>query len=70
MDTPIASAESEPTGTLLAGSAVSVIEDNTQGIVKNFLQDGGTAIMTAVKMCLMPVPVKYLGDICVSMIMT
>ena len=45
----VASAESEPTGTLLAGSTVSMIEDNTQARVKNFLQDGGTAIMAAVK---------------------
>ena len=45
----VASSESEPTGTLLADSAVSMIEDNTQGRVTNFLQDGGTAIMAAVK---------------------
>ena len=45
----VASVENEPTGTLLAGSAVSMIEGNTQGCVKNFLQDGGTAIMAAVK---------------------
>ena len=44
----VASAESEATGTLLAGSAVNMIEDNTHGRVKNFLQDGGTAIMAAV----------------------
>ena len=45
----VASGERKPTGTLLAGSAVSMIEENTQGRVKNFLQDGITAIMAAVK---------------------
>ena len=42
-------AESEPTCTLLARSAVNMIHDNTWGTVTNFLQDGDTAIMAAVK---------------------
>ena len=45
----IAKAECIPTGTLLAGTSVDIIDNNTEGVVENFLQDGGKAIMSAVK---------------------
>ena len=45
----VAIAKIEPTRALLARSVVNMIHDNTQGTVANFLQDGGTAIMAAVK---------------------
>ena len=38
-----------PTVTILAGTSIDVIENNTEGVLDNFLQDGGKAIMSAVK---------------------